>query len=72
MASNIALYANTPLPDALSMTTSVAQAFFEGKPFNGWKQARDSGIKTQAAIVNRLNEVIRGLGEVAKAAAGRR
>lgn len=72
MAASLALYANTPITDALTMTPSMAKAFFDGKPFADWKRAREADAKLQAAIVNRLNDVIRGLGTVAKAAGGRR
>ncbi|PIQ55374.1 MAG: hypothetical protein COW02_03450 [Comamonadaceae bacterium CG12_big_fil_rev_8_21_14_0_65_59_15] len=66
MASSLSLYANTPLPAALDMQSSVARQFFEGKPFENWRKGRESDLKMQSAIVNRLNDVIRACGIVAK------
>lgn len=66
LASSLSLYACTPLPDALGMQPSVARQFFEGKPFENWHKGRESELKMQAAIVNRLNDVIRACGIVAK------
>lgn len=50
----------------MQMQPSTARKFFEGKPFDDWKKGRESELKTQAAIVNRLNDVIRACGIVAK------
>lgn len=72
MASNLALYASTPLPAALGLPQSIAVDFFSGKPFEDWKKGREAEMKAQAGIAGRLNEVIRGLGVVASAVAGRR
>lgn len=48
------------------MQPSTARKFFEGKAFGDWKKGRESELKTQAEIVNRLNDVIRACGIVAK------
>ena len=69
LASNLALYAHTPLADALAMPVGTARKFFEGKAFDDWKKARDAELKTQAAVVDRLNNVIRACGLVAKTVA---
>jgi len=50
----------------MAMQPSVVKRFFDGKPFDDWKKGRESELKTQAAIVNRLNDVIRACGIVAK------
>lgn len=50
----------------MAIPASTARKFFEGKPFEEWKRGRESELKTQAAIVNRLNDVIRACGIVAK------
>jgi len=49
--------------------SSVVTSFFEGKAFADWKKGRESELKLQAAIVNRLNDVIRASGIVAKTVA---
>jgi len=50
----------------MQMAASTITAFFEGKAFADWKKGRESELKLQAAIVNRLNDVIRASGIVAK------
>ena len=69
LASSLAIYSHTSLVDAMAIPASTARKFFEGKPFDDWKKVRESELKTQAAIVNRLNDVIRACGVVAKAIA---
>lgn len=66
LASSLALYSPTSLNQSLAMQPSMVRRFFEGKPFDEWKKGRESELKTQAAIVNRLNDVIRAVGVVAK------
>lgn len=74
MAHSLALYSPTPLPDALGMTLSDADAFFEGKPFADWRKGREQELKLQAAVCDRLNGVIKACGAIVKtvAAQGRR
>lgn len=66
LASSLTLYSSTSLAEAMQMQPSVVRKFFEGKPFNDWKKGRESELKMQAAIVNRLNDVIRASVIVAK------
>lgn len=69
LASSLCLYANTPLAVALDMPVSVARKFFDGKTFEDWRKGQEAEAKMQAAIVNRLNDVIRACGVVAKTVA---
>lgn len=71
LAASLSLYANTPLTDALSLPASVARRFFDGNTFEGWRKGREAESKMQAAIVSRLNDVIRACGIVAKTVANR-
>lgn len=66
LASTLALYGSTPIPLALGMAPSIAMKFFEGKAFDDWKRGKENEAKTQAAIVNRLNDVIRSIGGLSK------
>lgn len=66
MASSLTLYSSTSLNDALAMQPSVVKRFFEGRPFEDWKKRVDSELKTQTAIVERLNAVIQACVNVAK------
>jgi hypothetical protein len=72
LATSLSLYSSTSINDALKLPGSMANKVLESKAFEGWKQAREAELKTQAAIVNRLNSVIQAVGIVAKVAAGRR
>lgn len=65
-ASSLTLYSSTSLNEALAMRPSIVKRFFEGKPFEDWKKGKEAELKTQAAVVNRLNDVIRACGIVAK------
>lgn len=69
LAASLSLYGCTPLPAALDMPASVARKFFEGKTFEDWRKGRENDAKTQAAIVSRLNDMIRACGIVAKTVA---
>lgn len=69
LASSLALYANTSLDGAMAMQPSIATAFFESKAFENWKKGREAELKIQAATVERLNDVIRACGVVAKTVA---
>lgn len=71
LAANLSLYAQTPLTEAMRVTPSVATRFFSSKPFSDWKRGEESKLKAQSAVVNRLNEVIKGLGIVSKVIARR-
>jgi hypothetical protein len=70
LAASISLYSATSINAALDLPVSIAAKIFESKAFEDWKKSRESEAKTQAAIVGRLNEVIRGIGILAKS--GRR
>lgn len=71
LAATLCLYTATSLPDALSLPVSYGESFFDCKAFGDWKKSRDAEAKNQAAIVDRLNTVIRAVGNVAKAMTGR-
>jgi hypothetical protein len=66
LAANISLHTSTSINEALELPVSVAAKIFESKAFDNWKQSRESDSKAQSAMINRLNEVIRGIGILAK------
>ncbi|PAU79227.1 MULTISPECIES: hypothetical protein [Halomonas] len=74
LAHSLALYSATSLPDALRMTGSEAEAFFEGKAYADWRKGKEQELKLQAAVSDRLNGVIRACGAIVKTVAslGRR
>ncbi|MCM1128952.1 MAG: hypothetical protein NC211_03610 [Alistipes senegalensis] len=69
LASSLTLYSATSLADAMNMQPSIVRKFFDGKAFSDWKKGRESELKMQAAVVNRLNDVIRASVVVAKTVA---
>jgi hypothetical protein len=69
LASNLTLYTATSATDALDMSVSLASALFESKSFDSWRKVREAEAKTQSAIVDRLNEVIRAISVLAKISA---
>ena len=72
LAVRLTLEAHTPLPDAMNVTPDTAVDFFESKNFEAWQKNREAEWKLQAATVERLNEVIRGMGFIMKAIARKR
>jgi hypothetical protein len=69
--THLSLYTSTSINEALALPVSMATSIFESKAFDNWKQGKEAEAKTQSAIIGRLNEVIKGLGIVAKTIAGR-
>lgn len=55
------------MPEALRMTQSDVNDFFEGKAYAEWRKGREQEHKVQAAIGDRLNGVIRACGVIVKA-----
>lgn len=72
LAADMALYGGTAYPDAMRLAPSTVADFFNSKSFQDWRKGEESRLKVQAAIVDRLNEVIRGTGIVARTVAKRR
>ncbi len=71
LASRLTLEANTPLLQALDVTPELAADFFSSKNYENWQKTREAEWKLQAAMVDRLNEIIRGEGIIAKITAKR-
>ncbi len=70
IATDISIHTSTSITDAMKMPVSLAVKVLESKSFDNYKRSRESEIKTQAAIVGRLNEVIRGLSNLSKSIRG--
>lgn len=66
LADSLCLFGHTPLNCALDMPASVLKRFFEGEVFEVWKKNHEAKNKMQAAQIERLNEIIRGCGIIAK------
>ena len=72
LAASLSMYSSTSLNDALELPVSMAEQFFSSKSFSDWKKLRESELKIQVSVINRLNDVIRAVGIVAKTVAGKR
>lgn len=62
-----ALYSSTSLPDAFGMTYSDIGEFFDGKAYADWRKGKEGEMKLLAGIAERLNNVIKACGNIAKA-----
>lgn len=67
LAAEYAIYSGTPHPDAWDSSVSVIRDFFESAAFKGWLKNREGEHKMQAAVVGRLDALIRSIGELGKA-----
>ena len=73
LAHDLTLYSgNTSLNTALQVTASAAKQFFDSESFKRWKQSKEDETKLLVGTNERLNSVIAGLNNVAKATSGRR
>ncbi|HEY4529170.1 MAG TPA: hypothetical protein VIG97_02390 [Luteimonas sp.] len=66
LQATLSLYSSTSLPEAMTLSASDARRFCESKAFADWRSTREGESKLQAAIVDRLNGVIRSVGNLAK------
>lgn len=64
--AKLALYGNTPLPQAAQTPLSLAQAFFGSDAFADHMKAQGSRADLLVGIAERINGVIKGLGSLAK------
>ena len=51
------------------MPPSIVREFFEGKPYADWRKSREQELKLQAAVVDRVNGVIKACSTIAKVVA---
>lgn len=72
LAVSLSLYSSTSLNDAMRLSVSAAQHFFESKSFSDWKKNRESEMKLSTAVIDRLNTVIKAIGVLAKVFGGHR
>jgi hypothetical protein len=66
MVSNMSIYSNTSISDALSMPVSVIHGFFESDAFADLVKRKEYEVKCQSAIVSRLNGVITAIANTAR------
>jgi hypothetical protein len=63
----LALYAHTPLHLAYEATLSQCTEFFDSKTFSDWQKGRENEGKAQMAVLDRIDNVIRGESVIIKA-----
>lgn len=69
----MALHGGTPYPLALhQMTLSDAKDFFGSKSFGGYRSSLEGRQKVTMSILQRFDNVLRGMNVLAKLFAGRR
>lgn len=71
LSVNMTLYTSTSMNDAMKLPPSYVTRLFESKPFDDFSKREESKLKTQSAIVARLNEVIRAISSLIKTASSR-
>ena len=71
-ASNLTLHGSTPLPLALATPISAAADFFASEPFQGRLKEIEARHKGTLLLHQRIDAVIRAIGNLGKALAWRR
>lgn len=64
--ADLALYFNQDVSSSGQLTQSEVQALFESKSFDNWKKSRENEGKSMGALIKGINNVIKGLGVLAK------
>lgn len=71
LASSLFLNFGIAFDQALKMKRSEISTIFESKAFREWKQSREASHKIDAAVVERLDILIRAIGSLGKALVAR-
>ena len=66
-AVELSLYCGQIYESSMRMTLSDSREFFSSKAFAGWKKGKEHETKLQLAVIERLDGVIKGLNNLAKA-----
>lgn len=65
------LHGNTPYPQALGLSMSFLQAYFDSSVHQQHVKAEESQQKIVSAVIGRLDSVIKAIGYLGKALRGR-
>lgn len=71
-ASDLALYGNTPLPLAYSMTGSQADDFFQSSGYKDQLQMVEFKLKANSNLFERFDSVIKGMNMIGNLLSSRR
>lgn len=69
MAHSLTLWTGTGIQDAMGLPVSEAAAFMGGRALKAWQKHKEAEQKLQLGIAERLNVVVRAIGQVVKAVA---
>ncbi len=69
--SDLALYFSQDLIRAGRLTESEVVAVFESKSYDNWRKNRENRDKTMGALIKGVNNIIKGIGVLAKVFTGR-
>jgi len=69
--ANLALYFGQDLVSSAALTQSEIKALFDTRTFDNWKKAQENRDKSVGALIKGVNNVIKGLGILAKMLPGR-
>lgn len=67
MLSSLFLNFDTEYSKALRMQRSNVQGIFESKAYADWKKSREANQKIDIAVIDRLDVVIKAIGNLGKA-----
>jgi hypothetical protein len=66
------IHAGTPYPDALDLPMSLSRAYFDSKVHTQHQKAEEGRQRNLNVVLQRIDGVIKAIGELGKALAGRR
>ena len=67
LVATVAIYSSgTSINEALELSTQAITDFLKSKAFADWKKSREAEVKIQHGIADRLNSIIKGLGNLGK------
>ncbi|MBI3229539.1 MAG: hypothetical protein HYZ45_04940 [Burkholderiales bacterium] len=69
--ASLFLHFHRSYEEAAHMRRSEVREIFESSTFRDWKKAREAEQKIDVAVINRLDVVIKALGQVGKAIVSR-
>lgn len=72
LRADLALYYGQDLISCSHLTATEARDFFECQPFENWKKGKEHENKSSGELLKGINNVIRGLGVIAKVLSLRR
>lgn len=70
--ANLALHGGTAFTLALDLPLSAVRDFYESSAFTSYRKGQEAQQKLTIAVLGRIDNVVRAIGNLGKALAGRR